>query len=149
MRKIYELEVCLELRKRLNDIEEQLEEMRSNVRFPKIQTISDMPRGSVGENSIERYITKSEEYDQKRLSIKESLDSSWEKAMILLSNCGVESDAIRLMYFRFYCGFSWNKSTSKMRREYGEKWNENRAFRTYRNIVNIVQIVQKNVSGIV
>jgi hypothetical protein len=135
-----ELNRCLELRRQIADLEEKIEDIECRIRFPKAQTLSDMPRcSSSAGNPIENYIVQKEKYQSKKLLLETELHMEWsniEKAM--LSN-NIPLEEVRLMYLRFNCGYPWKKCTAIMHDSFGGKWNENRAFRVYRGIVKSLQ----------
>jgi len=135
-----ELSKCLELRKKINDIEEKLEDIAYSIKCPKIPTVSDMPRStSILGNPIERYIEKQEKYENEKLLLETELNMKWNSIEKKLIACGTEKAERQLIYLRFNRGYSWKKCTSIMRNAEGQKWNENRTFRTYRKIVKKLQ----------
>lgn len=135
-----ELDRCLELRRNIIDLEERIEDIEGKIRFPKSQTISDMPRGSAsGINPIEQYITQKEKYQSKKLLCETELSMIWsdvEKRMVM---CNIAHAERYLMYLRFNSGFSWKKCTAIMRNAEGKKWNENKTYREYRKVLKALR----------
>lgn len=133
------LDRCLYLRSQINKIDEKLARIRSEVRYPKSQTLSDVPRGaSSGESAIERYIVKEEEYTEKRNSLVMELDSSWEEVVDALAECDItRPDEVALMKLRYYRGFKWKRCIQIM--EERARWNENKVYRIHRKIVQLLQ----------
>lgn len=131
-----ELDKCLELRRKITDLEEKISDIDDRIRFPKAQTISDMPRcSSFGENKIDQYLIQKEKYQNKKLLYETELSMLWNSIEKWLICCGIGQAERYLMYLRFNSGFSWKKCTAIMRNIEGQKWNENKVFRTYRGIL--------------
>lgn len=134
-----ELNRCLELRRNIMSLEERIEDIEGRIRFPKSQTLSDMPRGSSsGTNPIERYIVLKEKYQSQKLLHETELSMIWndlDKRMVM---CGVPQDERRLMYLRYNSGLSWKKCTAIMREIEGKRWNENRTFKTNRKVLKAI-----------
>lgn len=131
---------CLELRRKITKLEEKLEEISDCIRYPKSQTMSDMPRGAASTISpIERYIIKQDEYQNDKLLLENTLRLKWNEVNRLLVECGVDKPERYLMYLRFHNGYSWRKCTATMENMVGTKWNENKTFRTYRKIILLLQ----------
>lgn len=134
------LNKCLVLRKKINDIEEKLEDIAYSIKCPKIPTVSDMPRStSISGNPIERYIEKQEKYENEKLLLETELNMLWNSIDKRLIACGTGKSERQLIYLRFNRGYSWKKCTAIMRKAEGQKWNENRTFRIYRKTVKNLQ----------
>lgn len=121
-----ELEQCLELRRKINGINERIEELRSSIETPKCQTLSDMPKGGGERNTIEEYIIKLERLEQKKAVIEQHLVSDWRTISADLKKNGVFDDVILMLKYRFFYGYRWKKCAVHM------QWNENKCFREYR-----------------
>ena len=135
-----ELDKCRELRQKIIETEEMIEDISCSIRYPKVPTMSDLPKGSASSTSpIDRYIMLLEKYQNKKLLLETELSQLWnciEKQMIA---CNIDKSDRQLMYFRFNSGYPWKVCTSIMRRKEGKQWNENRSFRVYRNVVAMLQ----------
>lgn len=130
-----ELERCRELRKQIADLEEKIEDIEGNIRYPKAQTISDMPRGSsTGTNSIERYILYKERYESIKLQFEKELFALWEKINQKMDMCNITLDEKRVMLLRYKHGLPWKICTKLMKETAGAYWTENLTFKTNRKV---------------
>ena len=135
-----ELNKCLDLRQRISDLNNLLEDIACRIRYPKAQTISDMPRlSSGGGNPIERYILQQEKYETRKKAAETELNDTWNAVVILFNRKKLHKDEILLMRLRFYYGYQWKQCAAIMREKYGDTWNENKVFRTYRKVVKTLQ----------
>lgn len=142
---MYELEKCLDLQKRIQEINEKIEELNVKIRFPKAQIMSDMPRSTSPTNPVESYIITKEKLCTKKLSLEALLEISWGgvKDKLSIANLdgeGVTVEEISLLTNRFYLGYSWKKCTQIMAKN-DSKWNDNKTFRVYRKIMKKLQKV--------
>lgn len=135
-----ELDRCLELRRKISKIEEKLEDIGYCIRYPKSQTMSDMPKTtSQAISPIERYIMQQDEFNRKKLLLETELSMHWNSIEKRMISCNIDKSARHLMYLRFNSGYSWKKCTAIMKNNEGEKWNENKTFRIYRKVVKMLQ----------
>lgn len=126
----------LKLRQQINDIEEKLYDIKGKIRYPKTFSFSDEPRGCSGDgNSIDRYITQVEKLETKKLSCEARLIALWINIDADMESCNIPESDRTLMKLRFNHGYSWRKCQDIMKEKEGNKWNENRIFRVYRNVV--------------
>ena len=135
---MFELDKCLDLRKKIQDTEEKIEELDVRIRFPKAQTMSDMPRSTSFSNKMEDYLVKKEKLTTKKLSLEAMLEMSWDKIKDKLSKTNATVQEIMLLRYRFYNGYSWKKCTAIMAGS-DKKWNENKTFRVYRQVIAKLQ----------
>lgn len=128
-----ELDVCLDIRNKINDVDEEIEMLKAVATSPSGQVLSDMPRsGRIG-NAIEDYIIRLEKLEQKRMRLEYKLKKAWSNAFIILHNSNAPNKSIKLLYFRYTKGLSWKECVEKMRELYpNELWNENKIFRLNR-----------------
>ena len=126
-----EFEKCLEMKRDIDDIDEEIIDLKARVSAPKNQVITGMPGCASTDNAIERYLTKLEKLEAKKKYIREQQKKKWENAVLKLGDIGEERKM--LLYYRFLCGLSWKKCAAKMDHDYGG-WNINRVFRAYRKI---------------
>lgn len=142
-----ELEKCLELRRRITETEEMLEDISCCIRYPKVQAMSDSPKStSPFESSIERYIVKQEKFENQKLLLETELNMVWNTLMKRLIMLRVGKPERKLMYLRFNRGYSWKECGAIMKDSEGEMWNSNRVFRTYRKICVLLQKDMQKVS---
>lgn len=135
---MFELDECLKISKMLADIEEYIIELKYRTMYPKIQVVSDMPKGGGKQiNEIESYLIKLEKLDERKKFIQFDLDVHWCIALEALGARGVtDMEAIQLMKYRFYFGLPWKKCLKRMQEEYTDsKWTINKCFSTYRSIL--------------
>lgn len=131
-----ELEQCLELRRKINSINERIEELRSTVETPKCQILSDMPKGGGERNTLEEYIVKLERLEQRKAVIKQRLVSDWRSISTFLKQNGVNNDVILMLKYRFFYGCRWKKCAVYM------QWNENKCFREYRAFLSKINKIK-------
>lgn len=131
---IEELDECFELRKRVQDISDRIEELELRIRAPKAQPFSDMPHGTSRTNPLERYITKKEELEVKKHTVEMQLDEKWGETSRLFTDSGATKQELDLLRLRFFYGKPWKECTATMNKIYGN-WNDNASFRAYRKAV--------------
>ena len=130
------LDDCLELRRKINDISENIQMLQEVAYAPRNQVLNGMPRGG-GENAIEKYIDKVEKLNKRKRGMTTQLNRYWNRASIVFENCEIDEQAVALMKFRFYDGLSWKRCCKVMQKLYpDDKWNENKCFRTYRVVLS-------------
>lgn len=129
-----QLNQCMELRKRINKINEKIIELNSMITSPKNQVISDMPRGGGKKNSIEEYLIKYEKLENLKTKLQNELEEQWQS----IDMNGLSEAQYKLLYLRFFCGLEWKKCSRIMCETVGKKFNENRCFREYRSALDIL-----------
>ena len=131
---------CLDLRKQITTLTEQLYEIQSVLSSPKNQVITGMPKGKGGESSgFDRLIDRKDLLQEKKEKAENLLCSKWREANKVLIKAGANATDRELMCYRFYGGFPWKQCTKIMQRKYGSTWNENKVFRVYRCTMDAVQ----------
>lgn len=134
-----DLNKCLDLRRKITSFEEKIEDIEDRIRFPKSQTISDMPRStSSGICQIEKYVILKEKLQSKKFLCETELNVMWGSVTKRMMMCNVSHAERYLMYLRYNSGYSWKKCTEIMQQLEGEKWNENKTFRVYRKVVKLL-----------
>jgi hypothetical protein len=126
----YKLEKCLELRRDINSIDERIAELKLRIRSPKNQIISDMPKGNSRNNSIEEYLITLEKLESKKIKYNSRITDKWQLIYNKLINNGVSEEAITMLRYRFYYGYSWKVCADLM------NWNKNKCFRVYRAVLS-------------
>lgn len=130
------LDDCLEKTRKIKEIEEQIEELKSRVMSPKNQVITGMPRGGGGGNQSESYIVKLERLEVRKKKTEEERNELWHKITAALCEKSVKATYIQLLQYRFYYGMQWKKCCKLMCEKYPEgHWNMNKVFRVYRQII--------------
>lgn len=129
-----ELERCKDLRKQIADLEEKIEDIEGRIRYPKAQTISDMPTASSTTNPIERYILLKEKYENRKLLYENELNGLWSEINLKMDKCNVTLSEKRVMLLRYKNGLPWKKCTAIMKEIVGEYWTENLTFKTNRKV---------------
>ncbi len=104
---------------------------------PKRPIISDLPKGSGYRiSATESYIINAEILQNKLKRLSETLKIKW---LIFLNNYGEENLTVQerdLLQLRFVRGKKWKTCAKQMNTLYpNEGWNDNKVFRTYRNIM--------------
>lgn len=132
-----ELDKCLLLRQRLNELEEKISYLKLKNTFAPISVISDMPRFSGVSSSIEDYIVKIEELKEKRESIQLQLAQQRKTIEMIMNILHISEEAQNMILLRFYYGFQWKKCSQKQQEKFPDSgWNINKCFRVYHNILN-------------
>ena len=133
-----ELDLCLEIHKKIKEIDEKIRDITEAAYFPKSQGLSDMPKGGGSNlNAVDVYIIRREELIEKRKAQHDLISKNWGNAYRTMKRKGIEAEDSELMRFRFYYGYPWKKCAAKMREIYGKHWNINRVFRVYRKVLTI------------
>ncbi len=129
--------------KKIKKEQEKLLFLELQATTPKSPTYSDMPKGGGNaSNPIEQYAIKKEELQGKIDVLKDKLESLWNEAEKQMQ--GVDEQTKALMLYRFKNGFRWEKCSKKMQRKYPDgKWNLNKCFRKYREVLKILQNFKK------
>lgn len=133
-----QLDVCLDLKRDINDIEEEIAEVRLLAKHPKAQRITGMPRGGGIGNQAENYIIKLEMLEDDCTNKKNKLRDTWSEAIAILEKHNIKAEYIYLVWLRFYCGYQWKICNDIMKDKYpSQNWNINKCFRVYRSIVKM------------
>lgn len=136
-----ELEQLLELNRDIDILFDKLAMRRYSVTAPKRQILSDMPKGGgCRVNEIEDYIIHSETLRNDIRKLSETLEIKW---LIFLNNYAETNLTVEernLLELRFMHGYKWKVCAKQMDILYpNEGWNENKVFRTYRNIIQKIE----------
>lgn len=133
-----ELEECLRLTRRINEIREQIEELKSFAMNPRNQIISDMPKGGGSTtNAVERYIIRREKLEYELEQLIEKRFDLWEKITDTLDEMNQRIETKMMLQLRFCNGYSWKKCVLILENLYpDEKWSTNKCFRIYRSVLH-------------
>ena len=136
-----ELTECLNTKRKIDEINDKLYELRAAILSPKAQIITGMPRsGSGGDNAIEKYEVKAEALQEKLKRLYDYQEEQWEKVITIATVAGVSAIDMELLYFRFIKGLSWKVCTFEMKKKY-KWWNINTTFRKYREALRRMEKV--------
>ena len=80
-------------------------------------------------NAAERYVEDVEKFEDKKQKLYSQLNEKWADLKIIFDESNLTAEEIKLLYLRFYKGFSWKKCSKMM------FWNEGRTFGTFRKIL--------------
>ena len=131
-----ELDECLAKTRKIKEINEDIAELRDRAFSPKNQIITGMPRGGAGGNQSDSYIVKLERLEDRQERLIHERDSLWDGIYEALTSKNIKAEHITLLRHRFYSGLQWPKCCKLMCEEYpGNKWNMNKVFRVYRQIL--------------
>lgn len=133
-----ELDRVLELHRKIERLNDDIEELENLIRSPKSQPISDMPHSTSRTNAIELYIVKKERLIEKRKELCAEYNATWDGVVKKCNAVGLTTNEILLLFLRFYHGFPWRECTAIMAKS-NSKWNENKTFRVYRKVVEKLQ----------
>lgn len=128
-----ELTECLNTRRKINEINDKLYELRASVLSPKSQVITGMPRSGGGgdNNAIERYMIRAEKLTEKVERLEAYQAEQWEIVLSRAKEARISVRNIELLYYRYVKGLSWKVCTAKMKKKY-KWWNINTSFRKHR-----------------
>lgn len=118
-------------------VEEKLEYIRYQASTPKSSILSDMPKGggTVG-NPLEEYLIKQEELVEKHKYLEDKLERQWARAVHQMNIAKIDKQSKTMMYYRFKCNMQWKKCAAELDRKYPNcKWNVNKCFRKYRDVL--------------
>ena len=127
-----ELEKCLEIKREIEDIDEEIIELKSQIASPKNQVLTGMPRGGNNENAMERYLLKVEKLEQRKTNLLKYQAKKWQIALEKLPNISEQEKF--MLHIRFIKGKTWKKCARDLNVKYGN-WNINKVFRIYRKII--------------
>lgn len=133
------LQQCLRLKHKIDEITDEIYELRAKVTSPKNQIITGMPRGGgSNENLNERYLIRLEYLTEKRHKLRKHQSKEWKQAKKELVQLNIfdnseKDEIISLFFWRFVKGLSWKKCVSEMDSKYGN-WNINKAFRVHNKV---------------
>lgn len=134
--RLKQLDEIIELRRDINSITERLSEIKQMTQ-PKIQTISDMPRGGERKNVIEEYIVKSEKLSEKLENKKNELESKWFAIKELSEKAQLTQAQQNMIKARFYYAKPWKECVKSMRKMYPtSSWSEQKLFRMYYSVLS-------------
>lgn len=134
---MYELNECLRITREIEKVREKLIFIKAAIQAPKNQIISDLPKGgNCPVSAIETYLEKEEKLQDDLRALKIERSEKWQAFQNIAAEKGVTKEDVHLMQLRFFRGYSWNKCTAVMRSRYGDKWNANRTFRVYRQVLS-------------
>lgn len=132
------LDKCFSIAQQIKDVDEDIEELQSSEMSPKIQIMTDMPKGGNNQlNKLEKYIIELERLETKKNDLIEILNQNWGIAISILIKSGItQSSEQSMMKLRYYHGYPWKKCSIKMQKEYpNENWNENKCYRVHSSIL--------------
>ncbi len=132
------LDKCLKLRRKLNDVDEKILELRGVSYAPKIKVLSFVPtQGGSIVNKLDMYLIRLEELQRKRKYLETEINKQWQYTEDKLREIGATVEQVKLIKCRFYHGLPWKICSYEMQVSYPEKaWNEAKAYRVYREILN-------------
>ena len=128
-----EFDYCLQIKREIYDIDEEIYELRLKISAPKNQVITGMPRGGNNENAMDRYVMELERLEKKKANLIKQQQKYFNSALQRIPDATEQE--ICLLRNRFIQNLPWKKCVSAMneKKVYG-KWNINRVFYTYRKI---------------
>lgn len=126
------------------DIKEKIYVLEMQAYTPKSGKITGMPRdGGNASNPVETYLEKKEKLEEKLNFLKARLRSQWKQAVRLMKLANIDEQARYMMYLRFHEGLPWKQCNIRLQEKYPNgKWNENKLFREYRNVLIKVRRVR-------
>lgn len=114
---------------------------------PRSGEITGMPRDSGGgaSNPFDSYLERKEKLEAEIATLNERLDYLWKQANSLMSKANIDAQTKKMMFLRFCKGMQWKKCARSLDEQFPNcKWNENKCFRKYREVLwKIRQIERK------
>lgn len=131
-----QLDKCLELTRKIKELDQRIEEREARVTAPKCQIITGMPRGGPCEDRIDDYIIMTDRLRDKKKEAERERDRLWDEVIEIFKVQNIKADYMHLMFLRFYHGFKWDKCCTLMKAYCPNGgWNINKVFRVYRKIL--------------
>lgn len=130
---------------KIKKVQDKLEYLQMNIDSPRTSVMSDMPRGggSVG-NPLELYVVKKEELTDRLRALEAKRERLWEKAIELMDCAGIDKQVQDMMYYRFGYGLQWQRVATALNEKYPDgKWNVNKCFRKYREVLCKIKRVKR------
>ena len=125
---------CYNLKVRILELDERIEEIQTVLYYPKNQMLSDLPKGGGTDSTLDNLLTKLDELKEEK-SIQEAAHADkWAQIVERLDKCNVPQSEKDLLELRFYFGFTWKYCIPIMTERTGEEWNENKVYRIYRDV---------------
>lgn len=135
-----EFDVCLHLCKKERKINERIEEINTKLYTPKCQDLSGMPKGGGNSESfLDKLVDEKLELLDKRAEVRVMKEHNQKAAILLMKHCNISDEQQHLIASRFFNGLKWKKCGVEMTKYTGEKWDENKVFRTYRSILSRIE----------
>lgn len=125
----------LMLRGKIKQIKSEMVQLTRETQTAKGQVFSDMPKGGVRLNSIEEYVIEKETLEHQKKELETKICKKWIEAV--KQHPYLTTEETKLMKYRFFYGLKWSDCTNKMSET--RLWNENKTFRTYRNIMHKIK----------
>ena len=130
-----ELQECLDIKRVIDEINDEINEKRVAVSSPKNQIITGMPRSGSVENKFDAYLIKIERLEKRKTVLLEKQHNQWQMAMNKLPN--ITNTERELLKYRFIKGLQWKKCVDKLNEQHGVNWTIGKAFRFYGRINTI------------
>ena len=135
---------CLELKGKIDLINDRIADIESKLSSPKNQIISDMPRGGGGGESItDKLLDRKWALTEKKVMYEAELNSKWIKIHKALNGIGATEEQIVLFQLRFREGLLWKDCQKYMQKHYGDTWNENKVYRVNRTLLSKMHKIEK------
>ena len=132
------LQDIYKLRRSIWNTQDTIDTLIARHTAPKNQILSDMPKGgSSGKKEFEEYLIRKEALLDKLQRQREEIYIMW---LAFLNGAEGAVDLSRmdisLLRLRYFNGYRWKKCVRKLQLLYpAVKWNENRAFRTHKQLM--------------
>ena len=135
-----ELDECLRITRKINEIRERIEELKSMAMTPRNQIISDMPKGGGTMNATENYIIRLEKLESQIKLLQKERAEAWNVVSDMLHELNRREEVKTMLWLRFCNGYSWKKCVAKLEEKYpSETWNTNKCFRIYRSFLHKIR----------
>lgn len=124
-------------RRKIWDTEDAIDTLIARHTAPKSQILSDMPKGGgSGKKEFEEYMIRKEALILKWKRQREALYILWLSFLNGSESVRLSRMDITLLRLRYFNGYRWKKCVRKLQLLYpAVKWNENRAFRTHKQLM--------------
>lgn len=133
-----ELDECLNIKRKIDEIENKINTLRMAVLSPRNQVITGMPKSvNNTESAMDRFLVKIEKLEQQKESLLNQQKEHWNVVISRAREARISGQEVKLLYIRFVKGYAWKKCSLALQQEYGN-WNINKVFRTYRKILNVL-----------
>lgn len=122
---------------RIDRVREKLLYLELKSGTPRSGEITGMPRDSGGaSNPFDSYLERKEKLEAEIETLNERLDYLWKQANSLMCKAKIDAQTKKMMFFRFYKAMQWKKCARSLDEQFPNcKWNENKCFRKYREVL--------------
>lgn len=138
-----ELEICLEKRQEIKEVDLKIKELREKLCCPKIQIISGMPKATGGGSGIDGGLIMLEKLSEKKKMLEREIDKKWEEIQKIDEIRSLSENQYEIIYLRFYKGMIWKDIVTELNKS------SNQVFKLFKKIKGILEMTEREMSEII